>query len=234
MITSLLYELTVLSVFVFIGGIVYLIDDLLGTSIMAGWHKLTTKEGLPIGTKLGFIGGRSTQTRVIEAIVLGSLAFYELHAFFATTFLGNLLVLLVAIIGVFVGFVAGPLFVRVWNKRGKAIKAIETVEKGEFHPVEEARQAITELAHNASEKVGGLGHNLSGNFFEAIDEAARHLPGAPHPSAEVESPVTTEVSVPEVETETAAEVAVESPSESPADKARRELDEFVEGTNPTK
>lgn len=185
--------ISLLATFCFIGGIAFLIDDRLGTSIIASIRKMGKKPSLPVGTKCGAIGGRSFQARFWWAVCLGAVTSYFLCGWFSSSLAGNAGAYMMSVIGILLGFFAGPAFVWVWIRRNNFFKKIDQIEKKEIDLGTEVKAAASGLAQNATAAVTGIGHNLAEQFTNAAEEFTKHLPR--HAEEETPEPETAPIAL---------------------------------------
>lgn len=200
--------------FVFVGGIFYVIDDLLGTALRAVWHNATHKEKLPVGVKQGFIEGKLTSERFWPTIIVAAIGFLLLKDYFAVTLIGKIGIYLVALFGTTLGFIAGPWFRRIYGKKDKALDVIDKLEKGEIDLTEGAKELANKVTSSASGMAASATHAVSGAFSDAIGEAKKHI----HlPESEKQKAAST------AEAAAPAETPVELTEEEKVEKARCEL-----------
>lgn len=202
------------SCFMLVGGIFYVIDDLLGTAVRAAWHNVTHKEKLPVGVKQGFIEGKLTSERFWPIIIVATIGFLPLKGYFAVTFAGKVGIYLVAVLGTTLGFIAGPWFRRIYGKKDKALDVIDRFEKGEIDLTEGAKELANKVSSSASGIAASATQAVSEAFSDAIGEAKKHI-HLPE-SEKQEAASAAEAAVP-------AETPVELTEEEKAEKAHREL-----------
>lgn len=222
--------ITLLVTFGLIGGIAFLIDDRLCTSIVAAILKVGRKPSLPVGTKCGAIGGRSFQVRFWWAVGLGAITSYFLCGWFSSSLAGNIGVYVMSVIGILLGFFAGPAFVWVWVRRNNFFKKIDQIEKKEINLGTEAKAAASGLAQNATTAMTGMGHSLVDTITDVADEFTKHLPGHAEVATPEEEPVVETTATADIEsTEPVAEAPVAVVEEDALAKARRAIEEYTDG-----
>jgi len=224
--STILWDAIVIFSFIFVSGVFFVIDDIVGTAVRAFFYNLTHKESLPVGVKKGFIEGKKVSERLIPTILVAIFSFWLFNGIFAATTVGKFFLFFVALAGTTVGFIAGPWFSRIYSKKDKALRVIDKLESGEIDLTEEAKELAGKVRQSVSGYASTAISEAGGAISTALAEAEKHI----YPNAGVkDQPETAAIEKP-ADDVAAPQPAPEDPQAQEAaevEKARKELHDLI-------
>lgn len=191
------YVFLSIMLYILVGISVYIVDRKIGTKFQRRKYNLTHRERLPLDKEFGFIYNRKTGVRICWAAVISTLTNISMVVFAQTNILTEVATWFLDTPAVYIGFLLGPMFYRMYKKRDGLFKQMdeftddlesgkvaENLKTGAQEVVEDLKGAASSAGAAVREKMG-LGPS------EETDDSVQK-PGSTESVSEPEPPQETE------------------------------------------
>lgn len=140
---------------ILIGIAFYSLDRRFGVGSYKWWYDMTHENPLPEGEKRGFVFNKPTRVKAFAALVLSSIVSVISVYTAASNPLAELVLWVVAIPATMIGFIIGPHFYKIWQKRDKVFDTVDKWERGEIDLSDELKERAGDVAESVRDVITG-------------------------------------------------------------------------------
>jgi hypothetical protein len=139
---------------VLLGTAAYSLDRRFGVGWYQWWYGMTHEHPLPAEEQRGSLFNRPTRVKAFAALVLSSIVSVISVYTASSTALAELVLWVVTIPAMMIGFIIGPRFYGLWQRRDKVFDAVDKWERGEIDLSDELKARATEMTESVRTSVG--------------------------------------------------------------------------------
>jgi hypothetical protein len=140
---------------VLLGIATYSLDRRFGVRSYRWWYDMTHEQPLAEPMQHGFVFNKPTRVKAFVALVLSSIVSVISVYTAASNPLAELVLWVVTIPAMMIGFVIGPHFYKLWQKRDKVFDTVDKWERGEIDLSDELKAKSAEITDSVRATVSG-------------------------------------------------------------------------------